>query len=67
MGPVRRACDGFGDGLVEVIGQAGHVGQGVDVAGADAAAVGADSAPEERGVLVVLGRPGYAVWVSTIG
>ena len=35
----------------------GHVGDGVDVAGRDAAAVGADDAAEEGGVLVVLHDP----------
>ena len=42
----------------------GHGGDGFDVAGGDAAAVGADDAAEERGVLVVLGDPVCAVLVS---
>ena len=46
--------DGVADGGVEVVGERGHVGDGVDVAGGDAAAVGADDAPGEGGVLVVL-------------
>ena len=53
-----QAGDGLGDGLIEVIGEPGHVGEGVDVAGGDAAAVRGDSAAQERGVLVVLGDPG---------
>ena len=42
---------------VEAGGEPGHVGEGVDVAGCDAAAVGGDGAAEERGVLVILGDP----------
>jgi hypothetical protein len=53
---VPQAGDGLGDRVVDVIGQADHVGQGLDVAGSDAAAVGPQDAPGERGVLAVLGN-----------
>ena len=52
-----EAGDGLADGVVEVVGEVGHVGDGFDVSGGDAAAVGADDAAEERGVLVVLDDP----------
>ena len=51
----RMAC-------VEVVGEVGHVGDGFDVSGGDAAAVGADDAAEERGVLVVLDDPRSPFW-----
>ena len=39
------------------VAEAVHDGDGLDVAGGDAAAVGADDAAQERGVLVVLHDP----------
>ena len=41
-------------GVLQVVGEVGHGGDGLDVAGCDAAAVGAYGAAQERGVLVVL-------------
>ena len=57
-----EAGDGLADGVVEVVGEVGHGGDGFDVSGGDAAAVGADDAAEERGVLVVLDDPRSPFW-----
>src|ERR1039457_6927500 len=54
---VPQALDRLGDGGVDLLGQAEHEGQGVNVAIADAAAVGAQDAPDECAVLVVLDPP----------
>jgi hypothetical protein len=52
-----QALDGFGYGGVDLLGQAEHEGQGLDVAVPDAAAAGAQDPADERGVLVVLDLP----------
>ena len=44
----------------------GHGGDGLDVAGGDAAAVGAYDAAEERGVLVVLDDPVAPFWCQRL-
>ena len=44
------------------VGEGAMVGDGFDVAGCDAAAVGADDAAQERGVLVVLDDPVSPFW-----
>jgi hypothetical protein len=49
-----QALDGLGYGGVDLLGQTEHEGQGLDVAVPDAATVGAQDAPDECGVLVVL-------------
>ena len=49
-----EAGDGALGGGADLVGECGHVGDGLDVAGGDAAAVGAQDAAEEGGVLVVL-------------
>ena len=46
--------DRVGDGLVQQPGEADQLGEGFDVAGGDPAGVGADDAPNEGGVVVVL-------------
>ena len=56
-----QAGDGVAGGVLEVVGEGAMVGDGFDVAGGDAAAVGADDAAEESGVLVVLDDR-CAVW-----
>ena len=48
------------------VGEVGHGGDGVDVAAGDAAAVGADDAAQERGVLVVLGDPVTPFWCQRL-
>jgi hypothetical protein len=48
--------DGLADYLVQLGGQAGHVGQGVNVTACDPAGVGAQNAAGECGVLVVSPR-----------
>ena len=52
-----QALDRLGYGSVDLLGQIEHEGQGLDVAVADATAVGAQDAADERGVLVVLDLP----------
>jgi len=52
-----QALDRFGYGGIEFLREAGHEGESFDVAVCDAAAVGAQDAADERGVLVVLDRP----------
>ena len=59
---LAEAGDGLAGGVLEVVGEVGHGGDGLDVAGGDAAAVGADDAAEERGVLVVLDDPVSPFW-----
>src|SRR5271166_4948983 len=54
--------DGLADSGVDLPGQVGHGGEGVDVTGGDAAGVGAQDAAGEAGVLVVADRPPGAVW-----
>ena len=54
--------DGLAGGVLEMAGEGGHGGDGFDVAGGDAAAVGAYDAAEERGVLVVLDDPRSPFW-----
>ena len=51
-----QALDSLGCGGVDLLGQAEHEAQGVDVAVADAAAVGAQDAADECAVLVVSTR-----------
>jgi hypothetical protein len=53
------AFDGPGYGSVDLLGQAEHEGQGLDVAVPDSMAVGAQDAADERGVLVVLDLPSW--------
>ena len=48
------------------VGEGGHGGDGLDVAGGDAAAVGAYDAAEERGVLVVLDDPVAPFWCQRL-
>jgi hypothetical protein len=55
------ALDGFGYGSVDLLGQVEHEGQGLDVAVPDAAAVGAQDAADECGVLIVLVVPPWAI------
>ena len=55
-----QALDGFGYGSVDLLGQVEHEGQGLDVAVPDAA-VGAQDAADECGVLVVLDVPPWAI------
>ena len=52
-------CPGYGG--VDLLGQAEHEGQGLDVAVADATGVGAQDAPGECAVLVVLNLPPRAL------
>jgi hypothetical protein len=52
-----QARDGLGYGGIDLLGQAEHEGQGLDVAVPDAAAVGAQNAADERGVVGVLDLP----------
>ena len=54
---LTQAFDCYGYRGVDVLGQAEHEGQGLDVAIADATAVGPQDALNERGVLVVLDLP----------
>ena len=54
-----QALDGLCYGGVDLLGQAEHEAQGLDVAVADAAAAGAQDAADERGVLVVLDLPSW--------
>ena len=48
------------------VGEGGHGGDGLDVAGGDAAAVGAYDAAQERGVLVVLHDPVAPFWCQRL-
>jgi hypothetical protein len=57
-----QALDGFGDGGVDLGGQVEHEGQGLDVAVSDAAAVGAQNAADECGVLDL---PSRAFWCQS--
>jgi hypothetical protein len=57
-----QALDGLGYGGVDLLGQTEHDGQGLDVAVPDTAAVGAQDAADECGVLVVLDLPSRAFW-----
>jgi hypothetical protein len=52
-----QALDGLGHGGVDLLGQAEHEGQGLEVAVPDAAAVGLRDAADERSVFVVLDLP----------
>lgn len=52
-----QVLDRLGYGGVDLFGQAGHKGQGLNVTVTDAAAVGAQDAPDECAVLVVLDLP----------
>src|SRR5689334_3062906 len=54
---VAESGDGLAGGLLEVGREAVHGSDGFDVAGCDAAAVGAYDAAEERSILVVLDDP----------
>ena len=54
---VPEPRDGLGDRLVQLGGESGHVGQGVNVTGCLSPGVGAYGAANERGVLVILDRP----------
>jgi hypothetical protein len=56
-----QALDGFGYGGVDLLGQAEHEGQGLDVAVPDAAAVCAQDAAGECGVLVILDVSPWAI------
>ena len=58
--------DGLAGGVLEVVGEADHGGDGLDVAGGDAAAVGAYDAAQERGVLVVLDDPVAPFWCQRL-
>ena len=55
---------GVADAGVDGVGQLGHEGQGLDVAGGDAARVCLQDAPGERGVLRVLNGGPRPVWLS---
>jgi hypothetical protein len=59
-----QALDRLGYGSVDVLGQAEDEGQGLDVtvAVADAARVGAQDAPDECAVLVVLDLSPWPFW-----
>ena len=57
-----QALDRLGYGGVDLLGQAEHEGQGLDVTVADAAAVGVQDAPDERAVFVVLDLPSPPFW-----
>ena len=54
--------DGLGDSLVQLGGQPGHVGQGVNITRRNPSSVGAYDAPDEGGVLVILDPPPSSVW-----
>jgi len=54
-----QALDRLGYGGVDLLGQAEHDGQGLNVAVADAAGVGAQDAPDESAVFVVLDLPSW--------
>jgi hypothetical protein len=60
-----QALHRLGYGGVDLLGQAEYEGQGLDVTVADATGVGAQDAPDERAVLVVLDLAVPAVLVST--
>ena len=60
-----QAGDRLADGAVHVVGEGGHERQGFDVAGGDAARVGAQDTAGERGVVVVLDHRPRPVSVST--
>ena len=61
-----QALDRLGYGGVGLLGQAEHDGQGLNVAVADAAGVGAQDAPDESAVFVVLDLPSWPFSVSTL-
>ena len=63
---VAESGDGLAGGVLEVVGEGGHGGDGLDVAGGDAAAVGAYDAAQERGVLVVLDDPVGPFWCQRL-
>ena len=57
-----QALDRLGDGLVQLVREPGHQAQCFDVAVCDAAAVGAQDAPDELPVLIVLDAPPSPFW-----
>jgi len=57
-----QALDRLGHRGVDLLGQADQKGQGLDVAVSDAAAVGAQDAPDEGAILVVLDLPQCPFW-----
>jgi hypothetical protein len=63
---VSQAGDGLGYGIVDVVDQADHVGERLDIAGGDAAAVGREDAPGERGLLGVLGDRPPPLWCQAV-
>jgi hypothetical protein len=60
-----QALGGLCYGAVDLFGQAEHEGQGLDVALADTAAVGAQDAADECSILVVLDLPPRSFLAST--
>jgi hypothetical protein len=59
-----QALDRLGHGGVDLLGQADQQDQGLDVAVSDAAAVGAQDAPDEGAILVVLDLPSWLFGVN---
>lgn len=63
---VAEAVDGSLNRIVDVVGQTDQVAERFDVAGCDAATVGAQDAAGEGGVLGVLGDRASAFWCQDI-
>lgn len=57
-----QALDRLGYGGVDLLGQADHEDQGLNIAVSDPAAEGTQDAPDECGVLVVLDLPPRTFW-----
>ena len=60
-----QALDRFGHRSVDLLAQADQEAERFHIAVSDAAAVGAQDAPDERGILIVLDQPPGPVSVST--
>ena len=60
-----QALDRLGHRGVDLLGQVDHEDQGLNITVSDAAAVGAQDAPDERGILIVLDQPPGPFLVST--
>src|ERR1035438_5136724 len=61
-----QAGHGLADNGVDLVGEVGHEGECFDVAVRDAAGVGAQDAPGERGVLIVLPHPSGPFWCQGV-
>jgi len=62
VAPAAQTLDRLGDGVVQFVGKPGHEAECLDIAVCDAAAVGAQDAPDELFVLVVFDGPPPPVW-----